>query len=75
MPPKTDPFCNKTHKRIDAVLVVITLVLMINYDGLGNVDLTLTAVPEPSTWIVGALSLAALVCGGRRRFIHLTRSS
>jgi hypothetical protein len=26
---KADPYSNKTHKRIDAVLVVITLVLMI----------------------------------------------
>ena len=26
---KPDPYCNKTHKRIDAILVVITLVLMI----------------------------------------------
>ena len=29
MPPRIDPYANKTHKRIDAVLVVITLVLMI----------------------------------------------
>jgi hypothetical protein len=29
MPPRIDPYSNKTHKRIDAILVVITLVLMI----------------------------------------------
>jgi hypothetical protein len=29
MPPRIDPYSNKTHKRIDAVLVVITLVLMV----------------------------------------------
>jgi hypothetical protein len=29
MPPRIDPYSNKTHKRIDALLVVITLVLMI----------------------------------------------
>jgi hypothetical protein len=28
-PFKADPYSNKTHKRIDAVLVAITLVLMI----------------------------------------------
>jgi hypothetical protein len=29
MPPRVDPYSNKTHKRIDVLLVVITLVLMI----------------------------------------------
>ena len=29
MPPRVDPYSNKTHKRIDIVLIVITLVLMI----------------------------------------------
>jgi hypothetical protein len=29
MPPRVDPYSNKTHRRIDAVLVAITLVLMV----------------------------------------------
>ena len=28
MPPRVDPYSNKTHRRIDIVLVVITLALM-----------------------------------------------
>ena len=28
MPPRKDPYSNKTHRRIDIVLVVITLALM-----------------------------------------------
>ena len=28
MPPRVDPYANKTHKRIDILLVAITLVLM-----------------------------------------------
>lgn len=30
-----------------------------NYDGAGNIDLNVTAVPEPATWLAGALTLAA----------------
>jgi autotransporter-associated beta strand protein len=37
------------------------------YDG-ANIDLTLTAVPEPSTWIGGALALLAIGCTQRKRF-------
>jgi hypothetical protein len=29
MHPRVDPYSDKTHKRIDALLVIITLVLMI----------------------------------------------
>jgi autotransporter-associated beta strand protein len=36
------------------------------YDG-ANIDLTLTAVPEPSTWAAGALALASLVLIQRGR--------
>jgi hypothetical protein len=36
------------------------------FDG-ANIDLTLTAVPEPSTWIGGALAFAALAYTQRRR--------
>jgi len=28
MPPKADPYSNKTHRRIDIILVVIALVLL-----------------------------------------------
>lgn len=28
MPPRVDPYANKTHRRIDLALIVITLVLM-----------------------------------------------
>lgn len=38
------------------------------YDGLGNIDLTLSAVPEPSTWAAGALALLAVGYTQRRRF-------
>jgi autotransporter-associated beta strand protein len=46
--------------------------LSINYvAGNGNdILLTVTAVPEPSTWIGGALALAALGYTQRRRFVH-----
>jgi autotransporter-associated beta strand protein len=37
------------------------------YDG-ANIDLTLTAVPEPSTWAGAALALGAVVWTQRRRF-------
>src|SRR6266404_643196 len=33
----------------------------------GEIDLNITAVPEPTTWIVGALALAALIYRQRRR--------
>ena len=39
------------------------------FDG-ANIDLTLTAVPEPSTWIAGALALAALAYTQRRRRVR-----
>jgi hypothetical protein len=28
MPPRVDPYANKTHRRIDIVLIVVTLALM-----------------------------------------------
>jgi autotransporter-associated beta strand protein len=37
------------------------------YDGTGNIDLTLTAVPEPSTWIIGTLAFGVLGWTQRRR--------
>jgi autotransporter-associated beta strand protein len=39
------------------------------FDG-ANIDLTLAAVPEPSTWIGGALALAALGYAKRRRLVR-----
>jgi autotransporter-associated beta strand protein len=44
----------------------------INYAGSDGNDivLTVTAVPEPSTWIGGALALAALGYAQRRRFLR-----
>jgi autotransporter-associated beta strand protein len=45
-------------------------------DGTGNIDLTVTAVPEPSTWIGGAAAgLSVLGYGllGRRRFAKRSR--
>jgi len=29
MPPRIDPYANKTHRRIDIILVAITLVLIV----------------------------------------------
>lgn len=37
------------------------------FDGLGNVDLTLTPVPEPGTWIAAALAFGAVAFTQRRR--------
>ena len=31
-----------------------------SYDGLGNIDLNLTTVPEPSTWVAAALAAAVI---------------
>jgi autotransporter-associated beta strand protein len=42
------------------------------FDG-ANIDLTLAAVPEPSTWIGGALALAALGYTQRQRFVRPRR--
>jgi autotransporter-associated beta strand protein len=39
-----------------------------SYDGFGNIDLNLIAVPEPSTWVAGALALGAVLYTLRRRF-------
>ena len=50
----------------------------INYaGGTGNdvVVTSVTAVPEPSTWIGGALALAALAYTQRRRFARLLRKA
>jgi autotransporter-associated beta strand protein len=43
---------------------------MFTYDG-ANIDLTLTTVPEPSTWIAGGLAFAALLFAQRRRLACL----
>jgi autotransporter-associated beta strand protein len=43
------------------------------YDGTGNIDLTLTAVPEPGTWVVGALALGILLATQRRRLTRLVK--
>jgi autotransporter-associated beta strand protein len=43
------------------------------FDG-ANIDLTLTAVPEPSTWIGGVFALAALGYAQRRRLVRATGS-
>ena len=39
---------------------------MFTWDG-ANIDLTLTAVPEPSTWVAGFLTLGVLAYSQRRR--------
>ena len=39
------------------------------WDG-ANIDLTLTAVPEPSTWFAAALALSGVVFTQRRRFMR-----
>jgi hypothetical protein len=38
------------------------------YDGFGNIDLNLSAVPERSTWIAGGMALIALGFSQLRRF-------
>ena len=38
-----------------------------SYDGSGDIDLTLTSVPEPATWLGGALLLGLAGRGMRRR--------
>jgi hypothetical protein len=54
----------------------------INYDGSGqgggnDIELTVDSVPvpEPSTWVAGALACAALVFTQRRRFAQLARKA
>jgi autotransporter-associated beta strand protein len=42
------------------------------YSG-GNISLNLTAVPEPSTWIGGALAVLAIGCTQRNRFVRLLK--
>jgi hypothetical protein len=42
------------------------------YDG-ANIDLTLTAVPEPGTWIGGALALLAIGCTQRKRLARFLK--
>jgi autotransporter-associated beta strand protein len=37
------------------------------YDGAGGIDFTLTAVPEPSTWVGAALALGAIGVMARKR--------
>jgi hypothetical protein len=38
----------------------------------GEIDLNITQVPEPSTWIIGALALAALIYHQRRRLVPIS---
>ena len=48
----------------------------INYAGGDGNDVTLTVtavVPEPSTWVAGALAFAALAFSQRRRFARLLK--
>jgi hypothetical protein len=40
---------------------------MVSYTGGDGNDFVLTAVPEPSTWVAGALALATLLYAQRRR--------
>ena len=40
------------------------------YDGAGGIDLTLTAVPEPATWLAGGLTVLLGVKGWQRRRRH-----
>src|SRR5205085_2515652 len=39
----------------------------------GEIDLTVTAAPEPSTYVAGALALAALMYNQRRRVLRMRR--
>jgi autotransporter-associated beta strand protein len=43
------------------------------YDGLGNIDLNLIAVPEPGTWIAAALALGSVLYNKRRRIFRFPR--
>lgn len=43
-----------------------------SFDGT-NIDLNLTAIPEPSTWIGGSLALATLLLTQRRRLVRLLK--
>ncbi|PYL63564.1 MAG: hypothetical protein DMF25_10190 [Verrucomicrobia bacterium] len=45
-----------------------------SFDG-ANIDLTMTAVPEPSTWAGASLALAAMLVSQRRRLKKLIRKS
>lgn len=45
------------------------------YDGSGNIDFTLTAVPEPSTWVAAALAFGAVGWSQRRRLRELVFSA
>ncbi|MGH8100085.1 MAG: autotransporter-associated beta strand repeat-containing protein [Chthoniobacterales bacterium] len=45
------------------------------WDGMGNIDLNVVAVPEPATWFAGFLALAALGYHERRRWLSLFRRS
>ncbi len=50
----------------------------INYDGSGqgggnDIELTVDVVPEPSTWVGGALALAFVAYTQRRRFAQMLR--
>ena len=48
MPPRIDPYANKTHRRIDIALVVITLVLLFfafRLSAHGRASETRTAAP------------------------------
>jgi hypothetical protein len=45
----------------------------VSYTGGDGNDFVLTAVPEPSTWVAGALALAAVGYTQRRRFAYVLR--
>ena len=46
---------------------------IVSYTGGTGNDFTLTAVPEPSTWVAGTLALGALIVIQRRRISRLVR--
>ena len=43
------------------------------YDGSGNIDLTLEAVPEPGTWFGGVLAVVAFLFTQRKRLLRSRR--
>jgi len=75
-----DTFIIVNNDKIDAVTGTFTglptsgstftsggYIFSIDYAGGTGNDIVLTVVPEPATWIGGALALAALGCAQRRR--------
>ena len=67
------PYGFDTVLNVDASLIDFLLILLISLTGFGtsynidNIDVTLAAIPEPSTYALLALGVAALGIAARRR--------